>query len=219
MRISRQRKLIFVHNQKAAGTSIVAFLREHVTDLEILLPDHAYAEDGIAKLGRTEWDQHYSFGFVRNPWARLVSWHRMITERPGAGQTSPWWFYVRARGAAFDDFITHCVDEVKENCEGFIYRRSAMRNQIDYFTDRDGREAVTFIGRYERIAREFQKVQQALGLPLQGLSWKNAMAPRDYREFYNDRTQQIVARRFAKDIARFGYDFDNGCLETEAASS
>lgn len=212
---SRQRRLIFVHNQKAAGSSMAAYLRRHVDDVETLLPDHAYAEDGIARLGREEWDRHYTFGFVRNPWARLVSWHRMIVERPAAGRGNPWWFYVRAHGASFAEFVTRCVAEVREDCDGFVYRRSAVRNQIDYFTDAAGREAVTFIGRYERLEADFAEVQRAAGLPVEPLPRANATTPADYRTFYDDRTRELVAQRYAKDIARFGYTFDNGFVARE----
>lgn len=213
MLLSRQRRLIFIHNQKAAGSSIGDYLRRHVGDLQVTLADHALATDGIAHLGRAEWDRCYSFGFVRNPWARLVSWHRMITERPDARLNDPWWFYVRAVGARFDDFVLRCVDEVKENRGGFVYRRSAVRNQLDYFSDANGLEAVNFIGRYERLERDFGAVQRTLGLPEEPLARLNVTGTTDYRTFYNDRTRAVVAERFAKDIARFGYTFDNGFNE------
>lgn len=209
---SRERQLIFVHNQKAAGTSIGDYLRRHVPDLRGELAEHALAADVIAQLGRAEWDRHYSFGFVRNPWARLVSWHRMVMERPQIRRADPWWFYVRARGARFEDFILHCVDEVREERNGFVHRRSALRNQIDYFTDEAGRDAVNFIGRYEHLARDMAVVQAALGLPQEPLPWVNRTQPGDYRSCYSERTQALVAERFARDIARFDYTFDNGFI-------
>lgn len=211
---SSQRRAIFVHNQKAAGTSIGTFLRRHVADITPVLPEHALAEDGIARLGAPEWNRCYSFGFVRNPWARLVSWHRMIMERPEAGRGNPWWFYVRARGATFEEFVLRCTDEVKEDCGGFLYRRSAVRNQLDYFTDADGRQAVSFIGRFERLGEDFATVQRALDLPAEPLTKLNATSGADYRACYNERTRTLVAERFARDIARFGYTFDNGFVET-----
>lgn len=207
---SQARRLIFIHNQKAAGTSVGDYLRRHVPDLRTECAEHALAVDGIARLGREAWDQHYSFGFVRNPWARLVSWHRMIMERPSVRPADPWWFYVRAKGARFEDFILHCVDEVGEDRDGFRYRRSALRNQIDYFTDEAGREAVRFIGRFEQLARDMAVVQAAAGLPPEPLPWVNRTSAGDYRACYSERTQALVAERFARDIARFGYTFDNG---------
>lgn len=207
---SQQRRLIFVHNQKAAGSSIGAYLRRHASDLRVELADHALAVDGIDLLGRTEWDRYYSFGFVRNPWARLVSWHRMVIERPDARRNDPWWFYVRAVGASFDDFVLRCVDEVNENRDGFVYRRSAVRSQLDYFSDANGREVVNFIGRFERLERDFREVCRTLGLPQEPLPRINVTGTTDYRTFYNDRTRAAVAERFARDIARFGYTFDNG---------
>lgn len=212
---SPQLRLIFIHNQKAAGSSIGQCLQQQVPDLRRELAQHALAVDGIARLGRAEWSRHYSFGFVRNPWARLVSWHRMIMERPDVLRADPWWFYVRAKGARFEDFILRCVDEVAEPRGDFTYRRSATRNQVDYFADESGGEAVSFIGRYENLARDFAVVQRAVGLPVAPLPWINRTQADDYRAHYDARTRAVVAERFARDIARFDYTFDNGFIQAE----
>jgi hypothetical protein len=214
MLISRQRRFIFIHNQKTAGRSIEHCLKQQIPDLSALLPDaHAAVTDGIERIGRSEWDRYYSFGFVRNPWARLVSWHAMIVERPLAGQGNPWWHYVRERSSTFEEFILHCVDPVAETRGGFTFRRSAMKNQVDYFTDAGGGIAVSFIGRYEALERDFGRVKQVLGIEAGPLPRVNPSAKKDYRGYYSDRTAALVAERFARDIAHFGYTFDDGVVE------
>lgn len=35
----------------------------------------------------------------------------------------------------------------------------------------------------------------------------NASDRRDYRSYYDDRTQALIERHFARDIERFGYSF------------
>lgn len=210
MHISRQRRLVFIHNQKTGGTSIRNFLHRFVPDMERLLPEHARAVHGIARLGREEWDSYYSFGFVRNPWARLVSWYTMIVERPAAGQESAWWRYVRQNSTNFEEFLYRCTDTIEERQDGCVVQRSAMRNQIDYFTDAEGGQAVTFIGRFENLAGDFQVVRGTLGLPALPLWRANPTMRKDYRTYYTADTRRLVAQRFARDIARFDYAFEDG---------
>lgn len=213
MLASRQRRLIFIHNQKTGGRSIEHCLRRHIPDLEVLLPhDHAYATDGIDRIGRPEWDRYYSFGFVRNPWARLVSWYGMIAERPLHGLDNPWWRYVREKSSSFEEFVRRCVDPVEEQRGEFRFRRSAVKNQIDYFTDSAGAVATTFIGRYEALQRDFAQVQRALGFALGPLPRLNRGKTKDYREYYDDSTAALVGERFAKDVDHFGYTFDDGIV-------
>lgn len=216
MLFSRQRKFVFIHNQKTGGVSISHFLNALVTDLESLWPEHGYASDGIARLGREEWDRCYSFGFVRNPWARLASWYSMIVERPRIGAADLWWRYVRANSNGFEEFVLKCTDVIEERRGELCYRRSAVTNQLDYFTDADGRIATSFIGRYESLERDFGQVERALGLPVLPLPRSNPSAKKDYREFYTDRTRELVAERFARDIAHFGYTFEDGMVATPA---
>ncbi|HUQ30104.1 MAG TPA: sulfotransferase family 2 domain-containing protein [Candidatus Paceibacterota bacterium] len=215
MLISEQKKFIFVHNQKTGGVSIANYLRDQAQDCITLLPNHAYAIDGISKIGRGVWDQHYSFGFVRNPWSRLVSWYQMIVNPPqkpenSKGQWTPnngLWKYVQEHSSTFEEFLDNCTDIISENRDGFIYQKSFTKNQIDYFTDASGTLAVNFVGRFEQLQEDFDKVTTALNLPQTKLPILNVGPTTDYRTFYTERTKQLVAERFKKDIEIFGYSF------------
>lgn len=191
------------------------YLKEQISDCKILLPNHAYVTDGITKIGREEWNQHYSFGFVRNPWARLVSWYKMVLNPPQSSENNvnQWtpnndlWKYVRGNSSNFEEFLENCTDTISENRAGFLYRKSFVKNQIDYFTDSEGVPAVNFIGRFEQLQDDFNNVTSALELPQTKLSISNAGVVVDYRTFYTERTRKLVAERFKKDIEIFGYSF------------
>ncbi len=184
------------------------YLKKNVPDLRQMLPRHAYTVDGIQKLGRPRWDNFYSFGFVRNPWARLVSWYCMIMESP-TDEGGKFWRYVRDHATTFEEFLTKCQQPVVETKGKFRYAKSLVRNQLDYFTDEHGKVAVNFIGRFEALDRDFARVQQQLGLPPGPLPKVNVGRPKDYQSFYTRRTRALVAKRFQRDIDFFGYTFDD----------
>lgn len=217
MLISENKKYIFIHNQKAAGVSMKNYLFDNVADTEYLLPNHAYASDGIQKVGLDNWEKYYTFGFVRNPWERLVSWYVMVTkgsESEGSQTKNEWtpnndlWKYVDENSSNFEEFILNCTDNIVENREGFLYKKSFTRNQLDYFTDDSGNIAVDFIGRFENLQTDFEKVLEHLNFPKSELSWTNKTNRSDFREYYTRETREIVAERFSKDIKHFGYTFD-----------
>lgn len=216
MIISEDKKFIFVHNQKTAGVSIKNYLFENVSDAEYLLPNHAYTTDAIQKIGRDKWNQYYSFGFVRNPWARLVSWYSMIingAESEGQHEKHQWspnnelWKYVKENSSDFKEFIKNCTETITEEKGGIPYKKSFVKNQIDYFTDDNGEVAVNFIGKVENLEEDFNKVIEHLELPATKLIPTNKTKKKDYREYYDEETRQIVAERFKKDIDYFGYEF------------
>jgi hypothetical protein len=215
MLISGSKKIIFIHNQKTGGASVRDYLEQHTADTRYLLPNHAYAIDGIEKLGRNVWDEYYSFGFVRNPWSRLVSWYTMIINPPqdvadkaDINLENDLWKYVTEKSSDFEEFIENCTDTIMENRNGFLYKKSFTKNQIDYFTDENNKIAVSFIGRYENLKKDFQEVKKYLDLTEFDLPHLNPTQKKNYREYYNEHTKGLVAKRFKKDIEHFGYTFD-----------
>ena len=81
MRVSDEYRLLFVHVQKTGGNTVRGLLNGALPDPRNPLgelPKHAHlggilkAEPGLAA--------YYVFGFVRNPWSRLVSWWSMIQD-------------------------------------------------------------------------------------------------------------------------------------------
>lgn len=88
-------------------------------------------------------------------------------------------------------------------------RRKAFVNNWELYTI-DGKVAMDFIGRYERLADDFQAVLQRIGLegaatlPISNVTDRSGNA---YQSFYNDRTRDTVAQWYAAEIAHFGYTF------------
>jgi hypothetical protein len=214
MLTSPSAKFVFVHIQKTAGLSIEAVLRQSFPDARHWHGRHGHASDGIAEIGMDQWRQNYSFSFVRNPWDRLVSWYAMIERER---QALPW--YNRWRKAPFRTQLWNEVVQKASNFEEFIERCDAVTfdrgsrksfafNQVDYISTPDGSLAVDFVGRFESLASDFDIVAQRLGLNDVHLPKRNVSRHAHYSSWYNDRTREIVAKRFARDIAAFGYEFE-----------
>ena len=207
MVISDAHRLLFVHVQKTGGSTIdnrlddvlpdarhVAGIDRHATLGQILA-----AEPGLAA--------YWTVGFVRNPWARMLSWFRMVErfrERADRGR----------RGA--DAFMkkNHFIRGVAEACpdfEAFVMqgpdRWSRLRTpQVRYLTSKTRR--ADFIGRQETLEADLRAVFARLELPWEPLASVNVDKSRpDYRDVYSDPMRRRVEELFAKDIAAFDYSF------------
>ncbi len=212
MLISNQRRFIFVHVQKTAGTSLQKVLRDNAPDARIWLGRHSHASAGVALLGRKRWEAYFSFGFVRNPWDRLVSHYSMIRgkieELTPAQRQQPkpfdieLWNYVLHFSHDFESFL--------DNCTGLIFDRDCYKsflfNQVDYLADDNGYILVDFVGRFEKFAEDAAHVLERIGIDAQ-IPNLNQSARGNYRDYYTPRTHDLVADRFRRDIETFGYEF------------
>ena len=67
---------------------------------------------------------------------------------------------------------------------------------------------IDLVGRFESLSLDFEKICQRIGIEA-SLPKLNAAANRgDYRAWYNDRTIDLIATKYAKDVRQFGYQFD-----------
>jgi chondroitin 4-sulfotransferase 11 len=197
MFISHRTKSIFIHVQKTGGDAIEAAVRKDDPSLDtdrFSGRRHLFARDVKALVAPDLWATHYRFAFVRNPWDRLVSWYSMCIQNP---RPNPFSKFVQENAPTFTDFVTRTTTGMAER---------TTYNQLDYLTDADGELIVDFVGRYERLADDYATVQARLGLT-HGLLHTNASSHAAYCDYYTAETKAIVARRFERDIARFGYEF------------
>jgi hypothetical protein len=202
MRISDSKRVVFVHLPKTGGASL-----ESVLDS---IPDSRGPQkrrhDTLAQIleREPEVSSYWIFGFVRNPWARMVSWWSMIDEAlksAEAGNTMnqrkfeeyPVW--KKVRGYDFETFVMRGPDEVLR----------LRTPQIDVLTAGDRR--ADFIGRTENYAEDVNKVREHLGLPVEQVPHRHRGTHGHYREYFNPTTRDRVAQLFQKDLDEFGYEF------------
>jgi chondroitin 4-sulfotransferase 11 len=194
---------IFVHIQKTGGNSVRTVLGGDIFDAR----KHFMACELREIYGNAVWNACFKFSFVRNPWDRLVSWWSMIdNSRDYIDQARPpnaFFGYVLKRAKTFENFLRRCDDEIIDS-DG---RKDIFRNQIDYLVDDDGAVMVDFIGRFERLQEDFDEISRRLDHASVKLPLTNVSRHAAYIEYYTPAMAEIVAKRYARDIERFGYQF------------
>jgi Sulfotransferase family len=200
--ISLQKHFLFVHIPKTAGNSIQSALRDYSEDQLVALRKE---QDGIERfglrnpkydikkhstlgeyrdaLGNEQFRSLYKFTCVRNPWDRMVSYYFTPTQSP-------------------------------EIWDGKKFRRiiSKAVSVADYLRLNQGEEDpfsnVDYIMRFENLADDFRAVCGTLGISPGALPRYNRSSREHYSKYYDDELRDLVRARFAAEIERFGYTFE-----------
>ncbi|HWJ81146.1 MAG TPA: sulfotransferase family 2 domain-containing protein [Nocardioides sp.] len=212
MLISDSARVLFVHVQKTAGSTIDRALQDNLSDIREIKGLGRHAHLGRILKAEPALSGYFIFGFVRNPWDRMVSWHQMIVRMDEAAkkedqyaehvrrrlERNAFWAEAAAEFPRFEDFILRGPD-----------RFPRMRvPQIDYLTAGDRR--ADFIGRQESFDADFAAVCEKIGLPPFEPVPRNVDKSErpHYSTFYTDEMRDRIAELFAADIEEFGYTFE-----------
>lgn len=219
MLVSYDAAFLFVHIDRAAGTSIQLALQPYASrrrdsrlrrrlvwlggmnrlgQLHRVLefPEHAPARAVKRCLPPELYARLFKFAFVRNPWDRLVSRHAHLLQN----QNHPRHRLVKSLGS-FENYLDWEIARQKMHQHAYVY-------------DADGEWLVDFIGYYEHLERDFAKVCERLEIRAD-LPRVNTSVHRDYRSYYTAATRDLVAEHFRRDIEMFGYEFEG--LRADAA--
>jgi len=207
MLISKKHHFIFIHIYKNAGTSVTIALKPFVSSrwkwvIERALkklkiptrigqqpfPDFVKASEIINAMGRESFNSFFSFAIVRNPWDWQVSLYKFMLKTASHEQHD----LVKELGS-FDEYIRwRCENEV--------------RFQKDFIYSNDDELLVDFVGRFEDIEADFEKICSCIGIST-SLPKLNVSNTKPYQQFYTNETKELVRRTFSSDITLFGYDF------------
>ena len=89
-----------------------------------------------------------------------------------------------------------------------IYRTIIIKmNYLDYISI-NGKISVDYIINLYNIEKEISVIKDIAGIN-NPYPHKNKSDHEDYREYYDDKSLEIVAKAFAKDIQAFNFKFDN----------
>lgn len=215
MIISHKHKFIFIHIPKNAGSSIsdalmnslghnpclsmevkpptseIMFFREDKMcgNSNLLLQHSKFLRvSSFLKSQGLKIDNFFTFSFVRNPWSRAVSHYFYGLKM----------FKDLKRGWPSDfgllDFKEYlCLD--------------ILRPQYDYVLDPQMRQLCNFIGKVENYQDDFNTVCGKIGIPQRQLPHVNKSDHKHYTEYYDNKTREIVAEKYARDIEHFRYEF------------
>ena len=217
MLISENHNFIFIHIYKNAGTSIKTALRPFATslfrervssaitrypvlgNLESLLmrfdrfnpapfPSHVHGRQLVSELGEKNYGSYFSFAFVRNPWDWQVSLYTYMLKNTTHYQNK----LVKDLGS-FEEYIRwRCAEQV--------------RYQKDFIYSDKGELLVDFVGRFETLSKDFQKICSRIGISTT-LPRVNVSSTASYKDYYTAETVELVNKIFKPDIDTFGYKF------------
>lgn len=200
--------MLFIHIPKTGGASVEQVLRESLPDARTIGRErHPRLRRALQQA--PEAADYWTFGFVRNPWARMWSWWSMIdrwnhrlgpasgkpqTETDGTRAGNRLWHAVAAY-RDFEEFVLRGTEEIPRLA---MTQRSFLRT-----ADR----SADFVGRTERLADDLAVVQRRLGLPVIEPPRRNSWSKGRWQDAYTPASRARIAQVYAEDVETFGYGF------------
>lgn len=216
-------RFIFLHVAKTGGRSINLSLkerygREGVFNTKRLNPEvdrlgRMLGLEAKAFAGDDRWSAYFTFAFVRNPWDRAVSvFEHMRTDyamgcvHPKGKMSGKARLLMSIGGAlgydpnavTFEQFVFDVLrDGAVDN-----YHWDTQSNAV---TDGNGTGLFDFLGRFERLQADFDRVTAQVGLEPMKLPHLNKSSRMPWPDYYTPDTMRVVAQVYAEDIDLFGY--------------
>ena len=200
--ISSQKRFLFVHIPKTAGNSIQSVLRDYSEDELVALrgeqdgverfglrnrrykiKKHSMLAEYRTALGEAEFANLYKFTCVRNPWDRMVSYYFTPTQNAEVWDRKKFRKIISS-AVSVADYLR--LDKGKE----------------DPFAN------VNYIMRFENLVDDFRAVCAALDISPTTLPQYNRSNREHYSRYYDDELRELVRTRFAAEIERFAYAFE-----------
>ena len=175
-------KAIHVHIPKCAGMSIEAAFGAKK------LGQHYHKRRFIRTFGAHKWEKYFKFAFVRNPWDRFVSLYHFRKKYQKS----------HIKGRSFKQCMMRLFDEYPQRV-----------HQMHYWVMLGDDPIVDFIGRFENLNEDFEKVCKMIGAEGITLPHVNKTDHVHYSHYYDDECLEFVAANCKRDIELFGYKFED----------
>ena len=192
----------FIHIPKNAGTSITNWMKENTQSYNLVKP----GTNGKYELGKhakqpvieSFLKQHsievkMFFCVIRNPWDRVYSGYKYYNQKRKMVKVS------------FEQWIK----------EGFVDRKQRHRYKrewgcvtypaTDYWIVDDSK--IDYILRYENLNKDFELIQDYLGIHKKLPNLNATKSKSNYQEFYTKEMIDIVYKQHIEDIRKYGYEF------------
>jgi len=179
--VNLRKKYVFVHVPKTGGKSMSKLVGGgcHRTAAELI----PRAPGGF-----------FSWGFVRNPYARLLSAYSRMT------QVRPPHLYI-AEGESFAKLVHRLPRDMRQ----LTLRWPHWRPQTYFLCDESGLVLVDFVGRFEHFKRDWEIVCTRIGIDPRLLRLINSSLHVQWQHAYTDDMLAVVNDVYASDFATFGY--------------
>ena len=230
--IFKEEKALYVHINKTAGSSVeIAF------GYQPQEKQHEIAKEFIES---GEWDKNFTFTFVRNPWDRLVSWFLWMNRTrfwydgmpsfDGLPTFSPrgvnfgghpsvnenWYLALKDEFKIFVKKIEDTHDtSMYSNMLKDGHKGRWVANQTEWIKNDKGKIKLNFIGRFENLQKDFNKLCKKIKKqPCKLLEAKKLHKRPHYSQFYDLKTRRMVAELYEDDIKYFKYKFEKAQMSS-----
>ena len=187
-------KAVFVHVSKCAGGSVVRSLKKY--GVYHCAPNRNSNWLNPARVLDFD-DSYYSFGFVRNPFDRMVSAWKCP------------WVSREFLSKSFLEFLYY-IDETDNGfAKSHVWSYLDPKQMLFHPSNLNGwqKQRVSFIGRYENLQEDFNLVCSKLSIPTHKLPHIHKGDRKTYQECYNEESINIVSERYKRDLKYFNYEF------------
>lgn len=227
MIISNNKKYLFVHIHKTAGTSIANALDKYICWNDVVLGGtpfgekiqdpykerfnlhkHSTANEIREVIGNEIWDSLFKFTFVRHPYSRVVSLYTFIEARAREFlkkniSVAPFFNWPEAKAYkqtnSFSEFIKYL----------HLHYPNTLKNQVDWISDTNGNIILDFIGKTENLDRDIKIVSERIGLGEILLNTLNRSGKGNVNEYLRDeKDYKYLNELFRKDFEILDYDPD-----------
>jgi len=222
---------LLIHIPKTAGRAISkVFLKDNL----YVRRGHAtalFTKDKFFKDREDEWNRLYKIAWVRNPWERATSlWKFTYLARTNSiNHKSKYKNILEVEkniieGCSFIDnfkfwLFNYDIKIPPVFCKDYPYNRNPLKS-LTYISDLDGNLLVDFIGRFEHIDKDIDKLNKKFNhnykIPKSDNSDRKLFAKTflkrgfgtDYQDFYDDESREYIADVCKWEIKKFNYKFE-----------
>lgn len=207
MLLSLEKRFLFVHVPKAAGSSITAALRPYSLPANRTLPRRMsshfpFAEDARSvylrthdtalhakkKLGVKVFGSLLKFAVVRDPYTHAASLYSYRRQDPKHRH------HTQISSMTFVEFLEHMEAAIRKF------------DQSMFLVDRSGAIIVDRILKFENLTQDFGKICSDLDIPEIELPFSNVTKKMNSDTFLCDRSRALIERIYKRDFTNFDYE-------------
>jgi len=212
--ISEQKKCVFIHIPKCAGSSVKQLLRGH-NKLQFEKDDWHYTvkqlQDYLTDKGKNL-DNYFTFCLTRNPFDRLVSAFSYTLDKILDKNDYHWNHYKYS----YEIIEKHLVPSDKINTFRRFIKHADFKHlfygnklpihfkkQYDFISV-NNEVIIDHVGKVESIADSFDLIASKLNIQSIDIH-TNQSSHNSYKQFYDDETLQIAREAYDSDFYNLGY--------------
>ncbi|EIQ1756789.1 sulfotransferase family 2 domain-containing protein [Campylobacter coli] len=193
-------KCIFIHVPKVAGSSIERVIYQ--TDKWLV--GHVKASDYM-NFDKDKFDSYFAFGFVRNPYDRVVSAYHYLKKGGGNKNDETWASKNIYKYSSFEEFVLALEDlEIQNKILNWMH----FTPQYKFLCDSEKNILVNFVGKFENLEEDFKKILKILSRK-DKLIHINKSLHANYKKYYNDAMYKIIRDIYRDDFEIFDYDLED----------